>query len=61
MMLTTLLSYLTHSQVWALQRGSTLHVGGKTNRGTLEFQAELSDVLDAVPEVATPDDAASSN
>ena len=32
MMITTALSYLSHSQVWALQQGSLLHISGKTNR-----------------------------
>jgi cytochrome c biogenesis protein len=48
-MVTTILSYLTHSQVWAVQDGPTLHVGGKTNRATVFFQNELSDMLDLVP------------
>ncbi|GMH32771.1 hypothetical protein BSKO_00605 [Bryopsis sp. KO-2023] len=51
MMLTTLLSYLSHSQVWALQVGRDVHVGGKTNRATVEFEDELSTVIDRVPEV----------
>lgn len=50
MMITTLLSYLTFSQVWALQEGENLHVGAKTNRATVEFQLEMDTVFDAVPE-----------
>lgn len=49
-MLTTVVSYLTHSQIWALQEGRTLHVAGKTNRAKLEFGNELSEMLDSVPD-----------
>ena len=49
-MITTLVSYLSHSQIWALQQGALLHVGGRTNRATLAFAGELSSVLDAVPD-----------
>lgn len=50
LMLTSIVSYLSHSQVWALQDGKDLHVGGRTNRATIEFRDELSGILDAVPE-----------
>ncbi|CAI8618516.1 unnamed protein product [Vicia faba] len=32
LMLTTCISYLSHSQIWALQDGTTVVIGGKTNR-----------------------------
>ncbi|CAG9463030.1 unnamed protein product [Pedinophyceae sp. YPF-701] len=51
LILTTFLSFLSFNQVWALQEGSTVHVGGRTNRATIEFEQELSDLLDQVPEV----------
>lgn len=47
---TTLVSYLSHSQVWALQQGSTLHVGSRTNRATVQFGKEMEAVLDSMPE-----------
>lgn len=50
MMVTTLVSYLSHSQVWALQEGAYVYVAGKTNRAKISFEQELSEVLDAVPE-----------
>lgn len=49
-MVTTLLSYLSHSQVWALQEGTLLHVGGRTNRATVEFSLELDRILNSIPE-----------
>lgn len=53
LMLTTIISYLSHSQVWALQDGTWLLVGGKSNRAKLDFERELNDLLDLVPEVKT--------
>jgi hypothetical protein len=47
---TTLVSYLSHSQVWALQEGASLHVGSRTNRATFQFGRDMEAVLDAMPE-----------
>ncbi|CAM6106751.1 unnamed protein product [Calypogeia fissa] len=51
LMLTTCISYLSHSQVWALQNGTSLLVGGKSNRGKADFETQLNTILDLVPEV----------
>ncbi|KAL5990123.1 hypothetical protein ACLOJK_011020 [Asimina triloba] len=51
LMLTTCISYLSHSQIWALQDGTTLVIGGKTNRAKLEFPDEMNRMLDRVPEI----------
>lgn len=51
LMLTTCISYLSHSQIWALQDGSTVVIGGKTNRAKLEFSEEMNRLLDKVPEL----------
>lgn len=53
MMLTTLLSYLSHSQVWATQQGSTVHVAGRSNKAKVEFSGELEDMLLALPQTPT--------
>ena len=53
LMITTLVSYLSHSQIWALQEEAMLHVGGRTNRATIAFAGELSNILDAVPDRAS--------
>ncbi|KAJ0963368.1 hypothetical protein J5N97_028490 [Dioscorea zingiberensis] len=55
LMLTTCISYLSHSQVWALQDGTTVVVGGKTNRAKLEFPEEMNRLLDKVPELVDSD------
>ncbi|GBG88281.1 hypothetical protein CBR_g46847 [Chara braunii] len=51
LMLTSFLSFFSHSQIWALQAGSTVYVGGRTNRAKLDFRQEVSDVLDSVPQI----------
>eukprot|EP00897_Mesotaenium_endlicherianum_P008685 jgi/Mesen1/7845/ME000419S07159 len=55
LMLTTAISYLSHSQVWALQKGSTLYVGGKSNRGKADFERELNTLLDFLPDIKSDD------
>ncbi|ESW03858.1 hypothetical protein PHAVU_011G047800 [Phaseolus vulgaris] len=51
LMITTCISYLSHSQIWALQDGTTVFVGGKTNRAKIEFPEEMNRLLDKVPEI----------
>ncbi|KAL2328928.1 hypothetical protein Fmac_022355 [Flemingia macrophylla] len=51
LMITTCISYLSHSQIWALQDGTTIIVGGKSNRGKMEFPEEMNLLLDKVPEI----------
>ncbi|CAJ1933455.1 unnamed protein product [Sphenostylis stenocarpa] len=51
LMITTCISYLSHSQIWALQDGTTVFVGGKTNRAKIEFPEEMNGLLDKVPEI----------
>ena len=50
LMITTIVSYSSHSQVWALQEGEDLHVGGKTNRALVGFSSEYNRMLESVPE-----------
>ena len=49
-MITTLLSYLSHAQVWGLQVGRDLHVAGTSNKAGVLFKQELSEILNAVPD-----------
>nr|AKF43182.1 cytochrome c biogenesis protein [Pelargonium incrassatum] len=51
LMLTTCISLLSHSQIWALQDGTTVFIGGKTNRAKAEFSSEVNRLLDRVPEI----------
>ncbi|KAL4427842.1 hypothetical protein ABPG75_001931 [Micractinium tetrahymenae] len=49
--ITTVVSYLSHSQVWAAQAGSGVLVGGTTNRAKVFFEQELGEIFEAVPEL----------
>ncbi|KAL2927925.1 Cytochrome c biogenesis protein CCS1 chloroplastic [Bienertia sinuspersici] len=51
LMLTTCISYLSHAQIWAIQDGTTVVIGGKTNRAKGEFPDQLNYLLDRVPEL----------
>lgn len=63
LMVSTLVSYLSHSQVWAWEeeieegngtrRKRKLHVAGRTNRAALGFEQELEKALAEVPEVSS--------
>jgi len=48
LMISVLMSYVSHSQVWALQQGKTLYIGGRTNRAQVAFERELLTVLDSL-------------
>lgn len=50
LMVTSFLSLLSHSQIWAIQEETAIVVGGKTNRAKEEFRTELDEVLNSVPE-----------
>lgn len=41
LMLSTLLSYITYSQVWILQKNQKLFIGGTTNRAIFNFELEF--------------------
>lgn len=38
-------------KIWALQDGTTVVIGGKTNRAKAEFPDEMNLLLDRVPEL----------
>lgn len=41
LMLSTLLSYLTYSQIWMIQKSQKLFIGGTTNRALFNFELEF--------------------
>ncbi|CAA2954302.1 cytochrome c biogenesis CCS1, chloroplastic [Olea europaea subsp. europaea] len=61
LMLTTCISFLSHSQIWALQDGTTVVIGGKTNRAKGEFPEEINRLLDQVPEIVESTSSTQSN
>lgn len=46
LMIGVLMSYFSHSQIWALQTEEGLYVGGKTNRALVTFEREFFQILD---------------
>jgi cytochrome c biogenesis protein len=46
LMLSVVMSYFSHSQIWALQKDGQFYVGGRTNRAQVAFERELVDVLE---------------
>ncbi|MDB9308528.1 cytochrome c biogenesis protein [Aphanizomenon sp. CS-733/32] len=51
LMLGVVMSYFSHSQIWALQKGKTLYIGGKTNRAQVAFEQEILAILDQLSSV----------
>jgi cytochrome c biogenesis protein len=41
LMISTLISYLTYSQIWMYQKNSQIFIGGNTTRATFEFELEF--------------------
>lgn len=46
LMLSVMMSYVSHSQIWALQKEGRFYVGGRTNRAQVAFERELLEMLD---------------
>jgi cytochrome c biogenesis protein len=49
-MLSVMMSYISHSQIWALQKGDNLYVGGRTNRAQVTFEREVIEILERLSE-----------
>jgi cytochrome c biogenesis protein len=41
LMISTLISYITYSQVWIIQNNKKIFIGGNTNRALFEFELEF--------------------
>ncbi len=50
LMLSVMMSYFSHSQIWALQKGDRFYIGGKTNRAQVIFEKELLLVIEKLQE-----------
>jgi len=46
LMLGVVMSYVSHSQIWALQQNGCLYLGGRTNRAQVAFEREFLELLD---------------
>jgi cytochrome c biogenesis protein len=40
------MSYISHSQIWALQTGDRFYIGGRTNRAQVGFERELIEIIE---------------
>ncbi len=60
LMVGVLASYVSYSQVWGLQAGNSLYVGGKTNRAIVGFESEFLGIVGEQSRDATPCAAAES-
>lgn len=45
LMLSTLLSYITYSQVWVIQKNMQLFIGGTTSRALFDFELEFLKIV----------------
>ena len=41
LMISTLISYITYSQIWIIQKNQKLFIGGTTNRALFDFELEF--------------------
>jgi cytochrome c biogenesis protein len=48
LMLGVMMSYVSHSQVWLLQKDGTLYLGGTTNRAQVAFEREMLNLFDQI-------------
>ncbi|HIK17334.1 MAG TPA: cytochrome c biogenesis protein [Leptolyngbyaceae cyanobacterium M33_DOE_097] len=52
LMVGVVMSYVSHSQVWALQHDGKLYIGGRTNRAQVTFEREVLSMLEQLDESA---------
>ncbi|WP_024546517.1 cytochrome c biogenesis protein [Picosynechococcus sp. NKBG15041c] len=55
-MIGVVMSYVSYSQVWALQAGDRFYFGGKTNRAQVAFERELLEMINTL-EAKSPESA----
>jgi cytochrome c biogenesis protein len=47
LMIGVMMSYVSFSQVWALEEGNRLFLGGKTNRAQVAFEREILSLIES--------------
>lgn len=48
LMIGVVMSYISFSQIWALQEENSFFIGGKTNRAQVAFEKEMSGILEQI-------------
>ncbi|HEY9735033.1 MAG TPA: cytochrome c biogenesis protein [Trichocoleus sp.] len=56
LMISVMMSYVSHSQVWALVSQGKLYIGGRTNRAQVAFERELLGLLEQLETASTEED-----
>ncbi len=54
LMVGVMMSYLSHSQIWALETEANFYLGGKTNRAQVSFEREMLTLIDRLQQSETP-------
>ena len=55
LMIGVVMSYFSHSQVWALEQDNSFFFGAKTNRAQVSFEREMLEVIDSLEETKSTD------
>ncbi|MCU0523676.1 MAG: cytochrome c biogenesis protein [Elainella sp. Prado103] len=55
LMLGVVMSYVSHSQIWALKTADHFYVGGRTNRAQVIFEREMLQILNQLETTCQPD------
>jgi len=55
LMLGVVMSYVSHAQVWALQEGDRLYLGGRSNRAQVTFEREILSILESLQPMPHPE------
>ncbi|MGF1588015.1 MAG: cytochrome c biogenesis protein [Pleurocapsa sp.] len=48
LMIGVVMSYFSHSQIWALEHNNSFYFGAKTNRAQVSFEREILSIIDAL-------------
>ena len=51
LMISTLTSYITYSQIWIIQKNQKLFIGGTTNRAIFDFELEFFEFIKEIPDI----------
>ncbi|MEO1146134.1 MAG: cytochrome c biogenesis protein [Cyanobacteria bacterium J06638_22] len=58
LMIGVVMSYVSHAQIWALQEGDRLYLGGKSNRAQVTFEREILSILETLQPTPHPENEA---
>ncbi|MBW4443539.1 MAG: cytochrome c biogenesis protein [Plectolyngbya sp. WJT66-NPBG17] len=53
LMLGVVMSYISHSQIWGLEKDGAIYIGGRTNRAQVTFEREFLGILDTIDQGAS--------